>query len=162
VNSCSCTCKTVLYDFFVYNDFLNVGCDAVEAGFCSEVVVCAACLLTTTFMLVLGCGLVFCVLGGVDQALETLTRMMLCIAAMRETEFQGKKATFPFSLLLPLLRLGRFGQLNLNTQAQTVCLSAFCVLVDDEYALVPSSSRLKNHHRKEENKLVEALSEYVR
>jgi len=44
-------------------------------------------------------GLVFCVLGGVDRALETLTRMML--VALREREFQKKKATIPLYLLLP-------------------------------------------------------------
>jgi len=43
---------------------LNVGYDAVEAGFCSEVVVSAACLLTTT-------SLMLCVRGcvGVDAQL---------------------------------------------------------------------------------------------
>jgi len=52
----------VLYDFFAYNSFLNVGCDAVEAGFGSEVVVRVACLLTTTSLML---GLQGCV--GVDD-----------------------------------------------------------------------------------------------
>jgi len=38
----------------------------------------------------------FFVLGGVDRALETLTRMMLRIASKREREFQEKKALIPF------------------------------------------------------------------
>jgi len=47
------------------------------------------------------------VLGGVDRALVTLTSMMLgMLVALREREFPKKKAAFPFSLLLPLLRLG--------------------------------------------------------
>jgi len=46
-------------------------------------------------------GLVFCVLGGVDRALETLTRMMLRIGSKGEREFPTKKkAAFPFGLLL--------------------------------------------------------------
>jgi len=33
----------------------------------------------------------WCVVGGVDQALETLARMMLCIASMREKEISKEE-----------------------------------------------------------------------
>jgi len=46
-------------------------------------------------------GLFFCVLDGVDRALETLTRRMVRIASMREREFHKKKAVCPLYLLLP-------------------------------------------------------------
>jgi len=60
--------------------------------------------------------------GSVDGALRNTN--MRHLTALRENEFQKKKAAFPFSLLLPLLWFcGQVGTVVLE-HASAVCLCA--------------------------------------